>query len=326
MLKTGIAGLGWWGKELVRAVSDKSDVIAFVQAVDLNPDNVRSFASAHNIELCESFETLLKSEDIEAIVLATPHSQHVEQIIACAEAGKHVFSEKPLALNLKEAKRAVDAVHHHNIIFGLGTDRRFLPAIMDLKAMMENGELGRILQVEVQYSNDNMSKGVTGSWRKLPSEAPGAGMTGPGLHALDALVNLAGPVAKVSGNLRQPFGSEEPLDAISLRLEFENGITGLHGCVRGCPRFFRVAAFGTGGWAEVRDFNELHYHKSDEKRSAKFYEPGRATQQTLETFANAVLHRQSFPVSTDSMLHTVAAFETVIRSFETEAIIEVPSL
>ncbi len=326
MLKTGIAGLGWWGKELVRSVADKSDVIEFNQAVDLTPENVRSFSSEHNMELYDSFNDLLNSEDIDAIVLATPHSQHVEQIIACAKAGKHVFSEKPLALSLKEARRAVHAVHHHNIIFGLGTDRRFLPAIMDLKTMIENDDFGEVLQVEVQYSNDNMSKGVTGSWRNLESEAPGAGMTGPGLHALDALVNLAGPVARVSGNLRQPHGNSKPLDAISLRLEFENGITGLHGCVRGCPRYFRVAVYGTEGWGEVREFNELHYHKSDEKREAKFYEPGRATQQTLEYFANAVLRQENFPVSTDSMLHTVAAFESAIRSFDTEGVVDVPSV
>jgi len=326
MLEVGIVGLGWWGKELVRSVRGDSEQIKFILAADLNPEKLQKFATDYNLELCGSMEDMLDLPDIEGVVLATPHSQHVEQIIACAEVGKHVFSEKPLALTLTEARRAIDAIQEHKVIFGLGTDRRFLPAIIDLKTMIEENKFGEILQVEVQYSNDNMSKGLTGDWRSLDSEAPGAGMTGPGLHALDALINLAGPVKEISGNLRRPFGHDEPIDAITLMLEFDCGVTGLLGCVRGCPRYSRLAVYGAEGWAEIKEFSELHYHISGKQKSVRFYEPGRATKQALEHFARAVNLNTSFPVSTTSMLHTVAAFETAIKSFEIKGPIKVPTV
>ncbi|NOX26119.1 MAG: Gfo/Idh/MocA family oxidoreductase, partial [Deltaproteobacteria bacterium] len=109
VVKAAIIGLGWWGRIMVDAVQGQSNNMCFTHGAVRNREPVREFAEQRKLMLHSSLDEILALSEIDVVVLATPHSVHVEQIIACAEAGKPVFSEKPLALTLDEAKRAVDA-------------------------------------------------------------------------------------------------------------------------------------------------------------------------------------------------------------------------
>ena len=92
MLNAAIVGLGWWGKTLVEAVQGQSDEIRFIAgATRTQTPEVGEFAGIHEFDLRENYDDLLGDPGIEAVVLATPHSMHVPQIIAAAAAGKHVF-------------------------------------------------------------------------------------------------------------------------------------------------------------------------------------------------------------------------------------------
>ena len=105
MLRAAIVGIGTWGQNLVRSV-EGSGRIRFVAGSTRSPARAEEFCRRHGISLFGSYEELLESDDVEAVVLATPHSRHCEEIVAAAKAGKHVFVEKPLGLSLKEAARA----------------------------------------------------------------------------------------------------------------------------------------------------------------------------------------------------------------------------
>ena len=100
MINAGIVGLGWWGRTLVEAVSNgQSDEINFVAgAARTHTDDLKAFAKQQKFELYDSYEKLLKDPKVDAVVLATPHSLHVEQVVQAAESKKHVFCEKPFAL------------------------------------------------------------------------------------------------------------------------------------------------------------------------------------------------------------------------------------
>ena len=326
MIDAAIVGLGWWGRILVEAVQGRSSHLRFVRACVRDIDKSRAFAERHAIRLSASFEQTLSAPDVGAIVLATPHSLHVDQIVACAAAGKPVFCEKPLALTLAEATRAVEACERAGIALGLGTDRRFLPAMQRLSALVAEGVLGDLLHLEGQYSNDNMSRGVSGGWRDDPAEAPGAGMTGPGVHVLDALIALAGPVAALSGRMTQPLGAEAPVDTAAFQLEFAGGQTGLMGVVRGVPNYFRVAVFGTNGWAELRQFGELHVALKGKTPYTEQHDRGLAVGACLEAFARAASGGEPFPVRPAAMLDTVAAFETAVTVLNEEGWCQVPGL
>ena len=107
MLKAAVIGLGWWGKHIVRRIKGSRD-LKLVLAVDQNT-TLESFAKEHGVPYVASFEAALASKDVEAVILATPHSMHTAQIAAAAKAGKHVFCEKPLALTRKDAEASVEA-------------------------------------------------------------------------------------------------------------------------------------------------------------------------------------------------------------------------
>src|SRR6516165_1324247 len=109
MIDAAIVGLGRWGRTLVKAVQGKSDKLRFSHAVSRDPVKLHAAAAKLGLEAVGSLEAVLDDRGIGAVVLATPHSLHCEQIIAVAAAGKAVFCEKPLTLTKAEAARSIDA-------------------------------------------------------------------------------------------------------------------------------------------------------------------------------------------------------------------------
>jgi len=107
MIDAAIVGLCRWGKTLVEAVQGKSEALRFTRAVSRDPQRLRDFAGRHGLEVVGALESVLADPTIDAVVIATPHSLHCQQIIAAADAGKAVFCEKPLTLK-KDRGRACD--------------------------------------------------------------------------------------------------------------------------------------------------------------------------------------------------------------------------
>src|SRR5580700_1559568 len=105
MIEAAVVGLGRWGRTLVEAVQGKSDRLRFTRAVSGHHDAHREFAAKHRLALVGQLSDVLADPAVGAVVLATPHSLHVEQTIAAARAGKAVLCEKPLALTCAEAER-----------------------------------------------------------------------------------------------------------------------------------------------------------------------------------------------------------------------------
>ncbi|MFM7569988.1 MAG: Gfo/Idh/MocA family protein, partial [Betaproteobacteria bacterium] len=109
MIRAAIVGMGVWGQNLVRHVQGRSSLIRFTAGATRTPDKARAFAAQHGIQMFDSYDAVLAAADVDAVVLATPHTQHTDQIIAAARAGKHVFSEKPMGLDRSDAQRAAQA-------------------------------------------------------------------------------------------------------------------------------------------------------------------------------------------------------------------------
>jgi predicted dehydrogenase len=192
MIKAAIVGLGWWGKNIADAVQGKSSKLQFVHGVTQELDATRDFAKTKGFRLSATLEEALADPEVQAIVLATPHSLHADQVVQVARAGKAVFCEKPLSLTRADAQRAVDACKAAGVPIGVGQNKRFWPSTVEMRRVVASGVLGRIMHVEGHYSNEHSSK-FFAPWRDLPSETPGAGMTGTGIHILDAFANIAGP-------------------------------------------------------------------------------------------------------------------------------------
>ena len=250
MINAALIGLGWWGKNLAKSIQATSSDIQFGLAVTKEVAEAREFASKYGLSLSDRFEDALENPQIQAVVLATPHSMHADQIVAAAEAGKHVFCEKPLALNSADAKRAIHACESRGLALAVGQNKRFWPSMVKLRQTVASGALGQILHVEGHYSNEHSTKFFS-DWRDSPSESPAGGLTGTGIHIIDAFVGLVGPAVEVSAQVFSVRSGRDPRDATSVTVRFANGVNGFFAMVRATPFFWRVHVFGDSASAEA---------------------------------------------------------------------------
>ena len=318
MINAAIVGLGRWGKNLVASVQGKSEQLQFTHALVRRPDAARDFAARHALELSTDFDRILTDERVQAVVLTTPHSLHTEQIVAAAGAGKPVFCEKPLALTRADAERAIAACKRAGVALGLGHNKRFWPSMRELQRIVESGELGQILHVEGHFSNESTGRFYTG-WRASDEESPGGGLTATGIHVLDAFVSLVGPARRVHAQLIARESSPEPVDTLSVFIEFANCVSGVLCGVRTTPQYWRVHVFGRNGSAEALEDIDLVVRMTDASPRRLTFERVDALRLELEAFADAVATGAPYPIPFEQMIDGVAALEATIKSLAAQS-------
>lgn len=313
MISAAIVGLGRWGRNIVEAASGH-ETLKIIRAVEPDADGAREFCRQHHLDL-SSLDAVLADPAITAVLLATPHSLHPAQVIACAEAGKQVFCEKPLALHRADAARMFEACRNAGVLLAVGHNRRFWPSLRALRDIVAGGELGTLLHVEGHNSNEN-SQSITAGWRLSEAESPGGGLTGAGLHVLDSFVSMLGPVRQISAQLHSREAGPPPLDTAMLMMDFVGGVTGTLATIRATPFFWRVHVFGTKGSAEVLDETTLIRRVSGSKPVRHPLAAVNVLRAELDAFADAVEGRQSYPVPEADVLATLAAFEAALASMK----------
>lgn len=131
MVNAAVVGLGRWGQVLVNAARG-SGKIRFVAGCTRTPAKAEAFAAEHGFRLLADYAAVLADPEVEAVVLATPHTQHADQVKAAAAAGKHVFCDKPFTLTRDSAAEAIAACRKAGVEIAVGHNRRFLPGYADL--------------------------------------------------------------------------------------------------------------------------------------------------------------------------------------------------
>ncbi|MEI7530848.1 MAG: Gfo/Idh/MocA family oxidoreductase [Betaproteobacteria bacterium] len=321
MIQLGIVGLGRWGQNLVNSVQNKSTDVKFIKGCVRNTDKVSEFGKAVGIELTSRYEDLIEDPRIDGIVLATPHTLHVPQIVAAAQAGKGILCEKPLALTKAEAQIAIDACQKAGVILGVGHDKRFWPATLELKKIVESKVLGELLHIEGNFSNEN-SKITPSGWRQDKENVPGATLTATGIHVVDTFTNMMGPISKVSGFFHDRKG-QETMDSMAMTFQFKSGATGVLSSVRPTPVFWRIHVFGNKGSAEAHGANVLNLQMSGKPLETIRFEPRDALKFQLEVFAHALANKKPYPISFEEILQTVEAFEAAARAIDTQTTVSI---
>lgn len=316
MIDFAIVGLGRWGKNMVTQVQGRSERLRFSRGVARRPESVQDFASQHGLPLTSDLGAVLADPSIRAVVLTTPHSVHLEQILAVAAAGKAVFCEKPLTLTLADAKRAVTACRTAGVPLGLGHDKRFFGSMQALKRIVDEGSLGEVLHVEGHFSNESTRRFYVG-WRESTHESPGGGLTATGVHILDAFVNLVGPARRVMTQHLERPSDPAPVDTLTVMIEFANKVSGVLCGVRSTPYFWRVHVFGKKGSAEALGDRELVLRLDESKPPQRLsFDPVETLRYELEAFADAVTGKAPYPIALEQMLADVALFEATVKSIE----------
>ena len=319
MINAAIVGLGGWGQTLVSSVQGKSDRIRFTTGMTRTPSKAEAFCREHSIVLGNDYASILADPAIDAIVLATPNTQHCAEIVSAAKAGKHVFAEKPFTLTLADAETALGALASHGLKVGIGHNRRFAPNTVELKRLLDARELGEPVHIEGQFSA-NLAR-HDGTWRSSRTESPAGGMTSLGIHLVDIFIHLFGRITEVetwSRRIAMPYDID---DSTAVLVGFEDGRIGTLNTVANSGSMWRVRVFGVSGWVEIREQNQIERLMSDGARDEKIW-PGHnyPTLETvgagLEAFADDVEGGAAFPITPDEIRHGVAVFESIVRSAE----------
>lgn len=314
MLNAALVGLGSWGQKLARSVHGKSQSIAIKAAVTRTVEKAADFARSTGIPLGNDYDAVLNDKSIDAVILATPHSQHVEQVVRAAQAGKHVFVEKPLALTAAGVNEAFDACERHDVLLAVGQNRRFLPSVRYIRQMIQAGELGRILHVEGNFSGPSGWRHSASAWRASAEESPWGGMTGKGLHVSDLMIAFAGPIAEVEArSLRQVLTADLD-DTTVMLMRFASGAQGYLATLTATADVWRMQVFGSEGWVEMRGHDTLIVAKNNAGERTLSFDPVDIERAELEEFANAVQSRKPFPVPRADVANNIGFLEAIGHS------------
>ena len=340
MTRAAIVGLGWWGKTLVESAAG-GEAIRFVAGTSrtLSPET-RDFADAHGLRLAESFEAVIDDPEVDAVVLATPHSLHTPQVVAAARAGKHVFCEKPFALTKADAETSVEATQEAGVTLGLGYNRRFHPEMTRLRQRIRSGELGTVLHVEATMTFPNALFLQPDAWRANRNETPAGGLTPMGLHAVDGMIDLCGSIDHVFCQSFRRVVEIDSDDTTSMLFRMKDGMSGYLGTMTATGPGFSFQVFGSAGSVRLEGMTHVAGASSEERRTrlvgtckfqpvkgeaevweAERYDVARAA---LEAFAAAASGGSDYPIPVDQMIHGAAVTEAIVRSSGSRVVEHVP--
>jgi predicted dehydrogenase len=221
-LRVACIGMGWWSDVLADAIQ-RSGKLKIVSCFTRSAEKRAAFAKKYGCVAVPSYEAILADRSIEAIVNTTPNNVHLETTRQAAEAGKHVFLDKPIANTVAEGRAITEICRKAGVVLAIGYQRRRESQFRWIKAKIDAGEFGRLVNAEANISRDRLGKIDLNSWRYTADGMPGGVMLQIGVHYVDVLEYLIGPVKAVSGALAQLVLPGDNPDVASLILEHESG-------------------------------------------------------------------------------------------------------
>lgn len=319
----GLIGLGWWGGVLASA-TDKGETARVVSCFARNDESRAAFAAEHGCRSAGSLEEMLSDPDVEGVLIATSHQSHRDLVERAAAAGKHVFVEKPLTTTIADGRACVDAAARAGVILQVGHQRRRTAANRRIKEMLSAGEIGDVETVIAHQSVPNGFKMPDEAWRWNPDQSPLGSMTSLGVHKIDTMHYLVGPIARVSAFTRA--GRERPIDeATVLGFEFESGALATLTTSFFTPVVNEIAIFGTLAAAYNTDGGaKLSVQLRDEPSAVDVeLAPVDPVVDEIVGFARAI--RGEGPVEPDGemALAVIAVLEAAVESAETGRAVDV---
>jgi predicted dehydrogenase len=335
MINAAIVGLGRWGQNLVSSIQGKSEKIRVTAGATRTVIRAAGYAKENGFPLYDSYQRVLEDPKIDAVIVATPHTQRVEIITAAARAGKHVFTEKPLTLNKHDAETCVSACADNKVTLAVGYNWRFQPALQEIKLMLTDGRLGKLLHIEGNFCGPSVYRFGPDHWRLNRDEGPAGGMTGRGVHVVDAMLYLSGHVDTVHAQSYRRVLDYGIDDTTSMLFRFKNGATAYLGTMIATAETWRMQVFGEKGWVEVGDVEHLttwpmrvcHVDRENlnlHQKPQTVTFPQLSTERAeLENFADAIKAGRRLAVAGGDEVHGVAVLEAVLKSAKQKATIRI---
>jgi predicted dehydrogenase len=326
-VRLGIVGLGWFGGVLADAAGG-TGLAEVVACFSRSPERRSAFADKHGCRAVGDLDEMLDDVGVDGVVIATPHSTHVDLAVRCAEAGKHVFVEKPLALTASGARRAAEAAERAGVVIQVGHNRRRQPANRRIKAMIDAGELGRVLQLEGMHSASGGHKPDLPAWRSDPAECPHGGMTALGVHTVDTFHYFMGPAKRVTGFTSRITGLRELDDATSILLEYEGGELASINTTYFSPPVVSLSVFGTdaAAWNEEDGARLFVQSRTDPVRTEQPVDTIDTISDELAEFARCVREGTRPETGVGEAIEVGAVLDAITRSVESGCAVELDQL
>jgi len=286
-MKVASLGMGWWSDVLADAIQ-RSAKMQIAACFSRSKEKRDKFAAKYGCKAAGSYEEILQDKSIEAIINTTPNSVHRETTIAAARAGKHTFLDKPIANTIEDARALTEACRKAKVILALGYQRRRESHFRWIKQNLER--FGKLVNAEANISRDRLGKIDLGSWRYTAEGMPGGVMLQIGIHYIDVLEYLIGPVHAVRGHLAQLVLPGDNPDVASLILEHKNGaLSTVNASYASASEYYLMNIYGKDATAYYDLHNGLRLLRRGESKPMAVNCPGNDTiVEQLEEFAAAV--------------------------------------
>ena len=264
-LRVACIGMGWWSDVLADAIK-RSSKLAIVACFSRSEQKRAAFAAKYGCRAVPSYAAVLADPEVEAIINTTPNDVHLETTRAAAQAGKHVFLDKPIANSVSDGRAITECCRQAGVVLALGYQRRRESHFRWIKRQIDDGVFGKLVNAEANISRDRLGQFDLSSWRYTAAGMPGGVMLQIGVHYADVLDYLLGPIKAVSGRfVRLVLPGDNP-DVASLVLEHENGaLSTLNASYASASEYYLMNIYGK----EATAYYDLHHGLSLLKRGEK---------------------------------------------------------
>ncbi len=312
-VNVAIVGLGGHGLTIRKAVKlcGKMNIVA---CYDVNEKLLEEAVAEFNCKKFSNYDELLEYDDVRAVIIVTPNYLHFTQAYKALVKGKDVFVEKPITVNVDEARKLVKLADVKKLILQVGHNTRKRKVFRKAKEIIESGELGKVTFFE---ANISMSTGLGyfPKWKMDKSKCPLLPMTQLGIHFIDTINYLLGRVSEVSCYARKAFLKVE--DTAVALIKLSNSIVGLISSSYVCGDIYELKIHGTDATVICYiDRVELLRRGEGKPEVFNLKEDIESYIEEMDEFANCVIKREKPEVDGRVGLENLRVIEAMIESIK----------
>ncbi len=334
-VKLGLVGLGDWGAHVALAAQQVPGAeIAACYA--RSPVTRQAFAERFGCLACSSYDQMVSDDSLAGIIIMTPNQAHREQVSLAAQHGKHCLLTKPIAATIEDGLAIIDACQTAGVILAIGHQSRREAALRRLKQLLSAGELGTPVLVEANISTAGGLNIQPGQWRWSRAECPGGPLIQLGIHHVDSLQYLLGPIVRVLSWQRRTVVEADIDDVTGTLLEFESGLQGYLGSsyASGSEACW-IKVYATGADAHYdqlvgltlsRDSWEKGLVRQSQTGQVSFQVPISTMIEEIDEFATCIRTGKAPEIDGVQGLRNLAVVLAAVRSAETGRAVAVEEL
>jgi UDP-N-acetyl-2-amino-2-deoxyglucuronate dehydrogenase len=330
-----VIGAGLVGPRYAEFIGEAED--ARLRAVcDLREDRGRALAEQYRVDWLPDYRAVLDRPDVDVVAICLPTALHLEVASAAAAAGKHVLVEKPIELTVARAKQLIAVCERHGVKLGTILNRRFLFGTRRAHDAVHKGELGRLIVADMRFKSWRSAEYYSESgWRGTWDKEGGAALINQGIHGVDLMTWIAGPIIRVQGYARHLRHQHIEADDTTIAVcEYASGALGVIQCTTSVyPRQLdRIELHGELGTVMLQDYEIAQWQvdgaQPGEPSAEELALPGKGVGVghfvQIQDMARAIIEDRAPAVSGEDALPALAVVEAIYQAERTGAAVDVP--